>query len=353
MTSPLIENVRPADPRNPSVAKRASLWWLPFGQTAESQWTEFGTIIDGALAPAIAYLEHYSNRRGAKTRDRIEISEVKADFKFKLDEVSSSNLAKIFGASADKAASTAVLRDGANFDNPGGGLSIALPAGSVSLDGVIVRSTNEEGVVTTFDEDTLSTDTTDDTAGGTWNNTTNPITIVAASYPGTPTAVGSLIKVENEILRVSAFGGGNITLQRAQVGTTAAAHANGVSIFKDAGNDYVPDLTNGSIYILPAGDLNSASTVPQVHNHWWKTVATEKVQIFDGTPIRGKAQLIVLTKNGLRITATFNSVVITNDGDITFGDGSKWIECGLKMECLADGTGSLGDLHRIDASATF
>jgi|SRR5579862_2353089 len=351
MTSPLATNVKPADSRNPSVSKRASLWFLPFGQTGEANWKEFGNLIEPALNPAVTYLEHYTNRRGAKTRDRIEISEVKADFKFKIDELATEILQKIFGSSVTKASSTATLRDSAIYNNPGSGGAIQLP--SDGLSSVIVRATNEEGNEVTYTADPLTTDTTDITAGGTLNNTTDPVVLVAASYPGTPTAVGSLIKIGSEILRITDFSGGNITLARAQLGTAAAAHANGVSIFKDAGGDYVAPLATGWVGFLPGGLLASGTTIPEVHIQWAKSVATEKFQLLDGTPIKGKAEFQILTKNGARIVATFNSVVIQNDGDIAFGDGSKWIETGLKLECLADSTGSLGDIHVIDAAATF
>lgn len=350
-TPPLLTNVKAADPRNPSVAKRVSLWLLLAGQVGEDKWTEFGTVIDGQLNPAIAYLEHYSNRRGAKTRDRIDISEIKADFQFKLDEVNAPNLQKIFGGSGSRSTGSAVIRDGIILGNPGGGGAIALPMSG--LDSVIVRSTNEEGSVTSYDGDALATDTGDTAAGGDFNNTTDPIVIVAASYPGTPTVVGSFIKVGSEILKVTAFGGGNITLSRGALGTTPAAHVNGTQIFKDAGTgDYVSSLATGQIGILPAGDLSDGTAVEEVHVHMAKTVNTEKFQIFDGSTIKGKAQLQILTPGGLRMVATFNSVVITNQGAITIGDGSKWIECGVKMECLADSTGSLGDVHVLDAAAT-
>lgn len=269
MTAPLVTNVRAADSRNPSVSKRASLWFLPAGLVGEANWGEFGNLIDPALNPIVKYLEHFTNRRGARTRDRIEISEVSAEMKFKIDEVSVINLQKLFGSSVAKASSTTTLRDGAVYNNPGNAGVITLPAGSLAS--VIVRSTNQEGAVTTY------------VAGGT---------------------------------------------------------------------DYTVDLTAGTVTIN-AGALTDAVAVPEIHIQWSKSVATEKFQMFDGNTIKGSAQFVVLTKSGLRVAATFNSVVITNDGDIAFGDGSKWIETGIKMECLADNTGSLGDVHVINAAATF
>jgi len=270
MTAPLVSNVTAADSRNASVSKRASLWFLAAGLTGEANWSEFGTVINPALAPAITQLEHYTNRRGAKTRDRIEISEVKADMKFKLDELNMPNLQKAFGGSGGKpGASTVTVRDGQIFKNPGNAGVITLPAGSLSS--VIVRSTNQEGSITTY------------VAGGT---------------------------------------------------------------------DYTVDLTAGTVTIA-GGALTDGSAVPEVEIQWAKSVATETFQVFDGTPIRGQAQFQILTKNGIRMVITLNNVVISNDGDLTFGDGSQWVELGLKMECLADASGSIGSIHVIDAAATF
>src|SRR3990167_6231938 len=68
----------------------------------------------------------------------------------------------------------------------------------------------------------------------TGNNTTDPLSIVAATYPNVPTGVGSLIRVENEIMRVTATGA-SLTLARAQSGTAAAMHANALDIFDGDG----------------------------------------------------------------------------------------------------------------------
>jgi hypothetical protein len=352
MTSPLVANVKPGDSRNYGVAKRASLWFNPASDGSDAGWSEFGNLVDLSAVPDITELEHESDRRGARTRDRIEIAQVKLNLKLKLDEIAGSNLLKAFGGSAGRTASTAILKDGKIASNRAGG-GTALASLGTTLATVIVRSPNEEGMVTTYDAETFATDSMDDTAGGTFNNTTDPITVVAATYPGMPTAVGTLIKIENEILRVDATGA-NLTLSRGALGTTPAAHANGVSIFITGVGDYAVNLATGIIYVLVDGALADGTTVPEFHVYWTKSVATEKFQVFDGTPIRGQAQYQILTANGPRVVITLTNVTIKNDGDLTFGTGEKWIEMPLQLEALADSSGVIGYFHIIDAAvATF
>ncbi len=76
----------------------------------------------------------------------------------------------------------------------------------------------------------LTTDSTDVTAGGSFNQATGPITVLAATYPHLLTALGTLILVESEVMRLVATGT-SLTYSRGQSGTTAAAHANATAIY--------------------------------------------------------------------------------------------------------------------------
>jgi hypothetical protein len=98
-----------------------------------------------------------------------------------------------------------------------------------------------------FEVEIVNTDSTDVTAGGTFNNTTNPITIVAATYPNVPTAVGRLIRVEDEIMRVTATGA-SLTLARGESGTTTAAHADASAIY--IGDGIVAGIAVGLVTTL-------------------------------------------------------------------------------------------------------
>lgn len=82
----------------------------------------------------------------------------------------------------------------------------------------------------------VNTDSTDDTQGANFNNVTNPLPLTAwdTNYPAcTGLIVGDLIRVENEIMRVSARAAGaeTITFTRGHSGTTIATHANGTHVY--------------------------------------------------------------------------------------------------------------------------
>jgi hypothetical protein len=93
-----------------------------------------------------------------------------------------------------------------------------------------------------FKIDPLVTDSGDDTAGGLWNNTTNPLTVLmpAATYPvlspsGTgPLILNELVYIGTEYLRVTGRNGDAVTFRRGAGGSTIAVHANAVNIYVSA-----------------------------------------------------------------------------------------------------------------------
>jgi len=86
-----------------------------------------------------------------------------------------------------------------------------------------------------YEIEIVNTDSTDVTAEGDFDVEEDPIVISAAAYPGTTWAVGILVRVEDEILRVSSVVGDVVTLSRAHSGTVAAAHADAEVIYKGDG----------------------------------------------------------------------------------------------------------------------
>lgn len=85
-----------------------------------------------------------------------------------------------------------------------------------------------------YEVDIIDTDSTDDTAGGNWNNTTDPLTIDCTGFALlAAVAVGDLIRIENEIMKITAIDPvtDEITFDRARCGTAAAAHADAKDIF--------------------------------------------------------------------------------------------------------------------------
>ena len=106
-------------------------------------------------------------------------------------------------------------------------------------------------------------DSGDDTAGGLWNNITDPLTVAmpSATYPvigvgGTdPLTVGEYIYIGTELLLVTVIAGNNVTFARGQLGSTTAAHADAVSIF----NSFNPFTTPGQ-YIAQVRGIFSGKT---------------------------------------------------------------------------------------------
>ena len=95
-----------------------------------------------------------------------------------------------------------------------------------------------------YEVEIVNTDSNDDTAGGSWNNTTDPLTVsmVVGTYASLngALAVGDLIRVENEIMRVTVVDGDDVTYARGVSGTTTAVHA-------DANDIYIGDgIAGGS-----------------------------------------------------------------------------------------------------------
>ena len=354
MASPLLSNVRPADKRNYQTAKRASFWFRKAGLTGEANFTELGNLIDPAKRVVQELLEHYSNRRGQRSLDRTDLVSQKLELDFSVDELTIETLVRAFGGNdAGKSAGSVKVRDGAIYTNPGVLEEITLKMQGINGDDVVVRETKLEGTPTTYDVDPLTTDTADNTAGGDFNVLTNPLSIVAATYPGVVATVGALIKVEDEIMKVSAVGGGNITLERGALGTTIAMHANALDIYETAGtNDYVVDETNGKVYIILGSALAVPGDVPEVHVQYTKTVTTEKCALFDGITLRGEAQFQILTKNGSRLVWVLPDVEIRNNGDVAMGSGQDWLRIPLKVNVLADEDGDFGEVHLIDARQT-
>ena len=70
------------------------------------------------------------------------------------------------------------------------------------------------------------------TQGGDFNNTTDPLTVTGAvaAYPDITFAVDTLVRIEAEVLKVTAVTA-DVTFDRGEEATTTAAHADGVAIY--------------------------------------------------------------------------------------------------------------------------
>ncbi len=116
---------------------------------------------------------------------------------------------------------------------------IAYDPGQISVNSLRVATDVVSAETVTIGSDVyeveiVNTDSTDTCVGGSWNQSTAPVTVLAATYPNLSTTVGSLIKVDSEMLRL-ASAGTYLVYTRAASGTTAAAHVNTTAIYKGDG----------------------------------------------------------------------------------------------------------------------
>ncbi len=110
--------------------------------------------------------------------------------------------------------------------------------GVLQVDADVATTETVEIGADEYEVDVIQTDSNDDTAGGSWDNTTNPLTVdlAGADYDNLRGAigVGDLILIQAEIMKCTAIVGTDHTFARARANTAAAAHGNGQDIFISA-----------------------------------------------------------------------------------------------------------------------
>lgn len=121
-----------------------------------------------------------------------------------------------------------------------------------------------------YEFEVVTTDTTDDTDDGDFDNEYNPLTLVggAAAYANVDFTVGALVRVEDEIMRVS-VGGADPVLLRGQSGTTIAAHADaedilqgdGIAMGSTVAVGLMADLTDTAARAALIADFNEHNTI--------------------------------------------------------------------------------------------
>ncbi len=115
-----------------------------------------------------------------------------------------------------------------------------------------------------YEVEIVNTDSTDTCLGGSWNQSTGPVTVLAATYPHLLTTINSLIKIGTEMLRLVSAGT-YLVYSRAASGTTAAAHTNTTAIYigDDVITGHIPvglvtTLTPTAFTAALVGDINAA-----------------------------------------------------------------------------------------------
>ena len=340
-------NVRGADPRNYLVAQRASLWFRPVGSNDPADWIDLGSVREVEKAPDNQRLEHFSNRRGERAKDKEIISQRSLTINFLLEEFNIHNLQLAFGDKEDPTVGVVDVKENKIAVHPGTFEAIAL--GMTAIKNVIVRGMSLETQVTYVEEE-VDVDTTDNTQGGDFNNITSPLTVVAAvtNYPGATFAVDKLYKIGSEILRVSAVVGNDVTFLRGQFGTTNAVHADALDLFEEAGNDYYVDYALGNVYALESGALADPLTVTEMHIFWERETAATKFRIFPGDTVEGQLQFQLLGEGGAKQVYEYPSCSLSNNGAIPFGDGWDFDSIPMSAAILVDSAGEIGTGSLVD-----
>lgn len=139
-------NLRGADPRNYLVPGRVAVWFRREGLTAESDWQDLGHVLEPVITQDVERLDHFSNRRSERVKDRSIVTERQMRLSFRGDELNMDNVRLALGGSAAAVDGTTTVRDAKILKNPGNGLTIDL--GVTNLAAVVVRSEGLETPVT-------------------------------------------------------------------------------------------------------------------------------------------------------------------------------------------------------------
>ncbi|MCE5281966.1 MAG: hypothetical protein LLG93_07670 [Deltaproteobacteria bacterium] len=113
-------NKRSANPDNYTLAGGVSLFVRRKGSTSIDDWIDLGNIVGPALAPLIETLDHFSQRRGQRAKDRSETTQRGATLNFSIDEINRKNLAFVLGNFEAPVASTQDVVNDETHANPGG-----------------------------------------------------------------------------------------------------------------------------------------------------------------------------------------------------------------------------------------
>ena len=177
-------NIVSSDPRNYQLPGSVCLFFRKKGSSVLADWKSVGNIISPAIAAELERLEHFSQRRGLRAKDKEAITQREATLNFSIDEINRDTLEWMFGNQDAAADSTVITKNEGVFTNPGGGGTIVLGvnADGFNLLSVVVRSINQEPaagptiftIVTDYDEDGPDGEIDIVAAGGLDNLPTDP-----------------------------------------------------------------------------------------------------------------------------------------------------------------------------------
>jgi len=142
------QNVRASDPRNYQLAGKVSLWFRKAGSSDDSDWKDLGNVVNPELMPTLTRLDHFSNRRGVRAKDKSLITERSANLNLTIDEINLPNLQFAFMSNMTPDDDEVDTMDDRIFVNPGNAGVITIGQTGLNVGSIIVRSINHEEEVT-------------------------------------------------------------------------------------------------------------------------------------------------------------------------------------------------------------
>jgi hypothetical protein len=180
------------------------------------------------------------------------------------------------------------------------------------VDGDVADGEEVEIGADTYQVEVVATDSTDDTAGGSWDNTTNPLTVdlAGAGYANVRGAigVGDLIRVESEIMRCTDIDGTEHTFQRGASGTTNATHANGQDILLSAA-PFGPAAPPAEILVGLGAAVTPAAFSPAIT----ADVNSEGTEAITAQVISNNQVLVFADVPGVNVTALAESLMTADN----------------------------------------
>ena len=144
-----------------------------------------------------------------------------------------------------------------------------LGVGYLYLTGVVADGETVTTGSRKYEFEVVNTDTTVNITAGEANNTTDPLTFAMAAHSK---VVGDLLRLENEIMRVTVVpDAGNLTVARGVSGTTTAAHAGTPDIYGGDGVENSGDVLVGLVADLTA-DAAAAALTADINGDTSRTV---------------------------------------------------------------------------------
>ena len=111
--------------------------------------------------------------------------------------------------------------------------------------------------------------------GATFTDSDTTLTVTSATTLAAGT--NSYIRIDNEILRVTGVAGNDLTVSRAQLGTTAAAHTDGSAVTLQTVTDNkttINEVTATGITAPLIKNLNEYETTVESASNNWKWAAS-------------------------------------------------------------------------------